>query len=120
MFVVMPLDLVLPFLGAARRRRYALARIGLLVLVSLLAAVGVFHQPLWTLILVVFLPMLAIALDLPHGLARVGRAAAEAAPEAAVAAAAAVAVPIAAVPTADTVPAAAAAAAEPAPDDVDS
>jgi hypothetical protein len=132
MFVVMPLDLVLPFLGAARRRRYALARIGLLVLVSLLAAVGVFHQPLWTLILVVFLPMLAIALDLPHGLARVGRAAAEAAPEAAVAAAAAVAVPIAAVPTADTVPAAAAAVraadtvpaaaaavAEPAPDDVE-
>lgn len=80
-FVVMPLDLVLPFLGARRRRRYALGRIAVLVLVSLLAAVGVVHQPLWTLILVVFMPMLAIALDLPHGLFA-PRGQSEAAPDA--------------------------------------
>jgi hypothetical protein len=74
-FVVMPLDLVLPFLGAARRRRYALARVGLLALTSLLIAVGVFHQPLWLLILIVFVPMVTIALDLPHGLRGYGRSA---------------------------------------------
>lgn len=67
-FVVMPLDLALPFLGAAGRRRYALLRVGLLVVVSLLAALGVFHQPLWMLIAIVFVPMLTIARDLPHGL----------------------------------------------------
>jgi hypothetical protein len=69
-FVVMPLDVVLPFLGEARRRRYALARVGLLVLTSLLTAVGVFHQPLWLLIVIVFVPMATIALDLPLGLLR--------------------------------------------------
>jgi hypothetical protein len=89
-FVVMPLDVVLPFLGARRRRRYALGRIAVLAMVSLLAAVGVLHQPLWTLILVVLVPMLTIALDLPHGLfAQRGRteavpaAVAELAPDAA-------------------------------------
>jgi len=69
-FVVMPLDVVLPFLGEARRRRYALARVGLLVLASLLTAIGVFHQPLWLLIVIVFVPMVTIALDLPLGLLR--------------------------------------------------
>jgi hypothetical protein len=73
LLVVMPFDIVLPFLAAERRRRYALVRIGLLALVSLLAAIGVFQQPLWVLILVVFVPMAIIALDLPHGLARAGR-----------------------------------------------
>ena len=67
-FVVTPLDLALPFLGAASRRRYAFARLGLLVVVSLLAAIGVFHQPLWMLIVIVFVPMVILALDLPHGL----------------------------------------------------
>ena len=74
-FVVMPLDLVLPFLGAARRRQYALARVGFLALTSILAAVGVFHQPLWLLILIVFVPMVTIALDLPLGLLQRGRSA---------------------------------------------
>jgi hypothetical protein len=68
MFVVMPIDIVLPFLGAARLRRYARFRVGLLALCSLLAAVGVFHQPLWILIAAVFLPMATIAFDVPHGL----------------------------------------------------
>jgi hypothetical protein len=66
--VVMPLDIVLPFLAAERRRRYATVRVALLMLVSLLAAVGVLHQPLWMLIAVVFLAMATIALDLPRGL----------------------------------------------------
>jgi uncharacterized protein DUF4105 len=110
-FVVMPVDIVLPFLGAARRRRYALARIGVLALVSLLAAVGVFHQPLWIWILAVLLPMATIALDLPHGLALLGRAVV---PDAAVAAAAVSAVPAVAAPAAAAPAAAAPAAAEPA------
>ncbi len=67
--VVTPLDLALPFLGATLRRRYALGRVVVLVAVSLLAALGVMHQPLWMLIVVVFIPMVTIALDLPHGLA---------------------------------------------------
>lgn len=73
LLVVVPLDAALPFLGAERRRRYALVRIGLLALVSLLAAIGVLHQPLWILIAVVFAPMVVLALDLPHGLGRLGR-----------------------------------------------
>jgi len=49
-------------------------RIGLIALCSLLAGIGVFHQPLWIVCLVVFLPMIAIALDVPNGLlARLGR-----------------------------------------------
>ena len=64
-FVAMPLDGALVFLPAAPRRRYALARVGLIALCSLLAAIGVFHQPLWIVCLVVFLPMIAIALRVP-------------------------------------------------------
>jgi len=66
--VVLPLDAILPWLTAVRRRRYAFARIATLALISLLSAVGVLHQPLWILILVVFAAMATIALDLPHGL----------------------------------------------------
>jgi len=65
--VMVPLDLALPWLGAVARRRYAQLRIAVLGLVSLLAAIGVLHQPLSIPILVVFLPMLTIALDLPLG-----------------------------------------------------
>ena len=107
-FVVMPLDVVLPFLSARRRRRYALGRIAVLAMVSLLAAVGVLHQPLWTLILVVLVPMLTIALDLPHGLLA-QRDGAETAPEAVVEIAPDAAAEIAAV-------AAVEAASEPAPE----
>jgi hypothetical protein len=68
--IALPLDLVLvlPLLGTAGRRRYALGRLAGLALVAVLAAIGVLHQPLWPLILVVALPMATIALDLPHGL----------------------------------------------------
>lgn len=92
-FVVMPLDIVLPFLGEERRRKYALARIGLLALISLLAAIGVLHQPLWILIACVLLPMAVIALDLPHGLLARRSAVAPDAAAAVIAPAAAVASP---------------------------
>ncbi|HEX7837830.1 MAG TPA: DUF4105 domain-containing protein [Kofleriaceae bacterium] len=69
-FVVTPVDAVLPLLSTAWRRRYAFARLGVLAAVSLLGVLGAFHQPLGILILVVFLPMATIALDLPHGLSR--------------------------------------------------
>lgn len=56
-FVLMPLDVVLPFLGAERLRRYARVRVIGLVLVSLLCAIGIFHQPLWIPILTAFVPL---------------------------------------------------------------
>ena len=45
--VLMPFDLVLPFLGEAKRRRYAQLRIAGLMGVSVLCATGVLVQPLW-------------------------------------------------------------------------
>jgi hypothetical protein len=66
--VAMPLDLALPLLGAARRRRYAVVRFAELAVVAVLAAVGILHQPLWTLIAITALPMAIIGFDLPHGL----------------------------------------------------
>jgi hypothetical protein len=71
--VVMPLDAALPFLTAGWRRRYARGRLGLLVLVLLLSAIGVLHQPLWALIAIVLLPMAMIGLDRSHGLGREAR-----------------------------------------------
>jgi len=61
LLVFVPYDVVLPFLREAVRRQYARARIALLAAVSLFAAVGVFHQPLWAPILVVFAPMAVLA-----------------------------------------------------------
>lgn len=69
-FVLMPFDLALPFLGVARRRRYAQARVVLLLAVSALCAIGVFHQPLWIPILTAIAPLAIIGFDLPHGLRR--------------------------------------------------
>jgi len=71
--VVMPFDVVLPFLGAPKRRRYAQGRVALVVLGSLLCAIGVFRQPLWIPILAVFVPMAIIAFDLPNSLLRLAR-----------------------------------------------
>ena len=62
LLVFMPFDAALPFLRPAWRRRYAVARAGQLLLVGLLLAVGVLHQPLWLLLLVPLLPMLLVAL----------------------------------------------------------
>lgn len=61
LFVFVPFDIVLPFLGAARRLRYAQIRFAALMLVSVLVGVGLFLQPLWISILAVALPLGAIA-----------------------------------------------------------
>jgi len=66
-FVVTPIDLALPLLSPGWRRRYARIRIVLLGVVAVLGLVGVFHQPLWVVILAVALPMATVAFDLPHG-----------------------------------------------------
>jgi hypothetical protein len=66
--VLVPFDVVLPFLGEARRRRYAAIRVAGLLLVSALRAAGVLVQPLWVPILVAFMPLAVIAFDLPRAL----------------------------------------------------
>jgi uncharacterized protein DUF4105 len=68
--VFTPLDLALPFLGARRRQRYARVRVGLLVLASLLCAIGILHQPLWVPIVVAFMPLAILAFDLPRPMAK--------------------------------------------------
>ncbi|HEY1586509.1 MAG TPA: DUF4105 domain-containing protein, partial [Polyangia bacterium] len=62
-FVMTPIDIVLPFLGAARLRKYARVRVGMLMAVSVLCAIGLFHQPLWVPIVCAFIPLAPIALD---------------------------------------------------------
>lgn len=59
--VFVPLDLALPVLSAARRRRYARWRVVGLLLVSCLCALGVLHQPLWIPILSAIVPLGIIA-----------------------------------------------------------
>lgn len=61
--VLVPLDIVLPFLSRERRRQYARVRVAGLLLVSALAAAGVFHQPLWIPLLSALLPLAIVALD---------------------------------------------------------
>jgi hypothetical protein len=46
-FLYVPFDVVLPFLGEVRRRQYARVRLATFVVVSFLTAVGIFLQPLW-------------------------------------------------------------------------
>jgi hypothetical protein len=67
--VAMPLDLVLPFLSPRWRRGYARFRLAIVVVASLLCAIGVLRQPLWIPLLVVFLPLAILAFDLPRGVA---------------------------------------------------
>lgn len=64
-FVFVPFDIALPFLGERRRRGYARVRLVMLLLVSLLDVIGVFHQPLWIPILTAFIPLAVIAFDWP-------------------------------------------------------
>jgi hypothetical protein len=61
--VLVPLDLVLPFLPAPRRLAYARARVAGLLFVSALAAVGILHQPLWIPILSAMMPLALVAFD---------------------------------------------------------
>ena len=60
--VFVPFDLALPVLGATRRQIYARVRVAMLLAVSLLVAIGVFHQPLWIPILSAFMPLAVVAL----------------------------------------------------------
>ncbi len=61
--VLMPLDIVLPFLAIERRRQYARIRVAGLFFVSALCGVGLLHQPLWIPILSALLPLSIIAFD---------------------------------------------------------
>jgi hypothetical protein len=61
-----PTDAALFFLGERRRRQYAKIRVAMVVVVSLLVAVGLFRQPLWIPIIAAFLPLSLIAFDLPR------------------------------------------------------
>jgi hypothetical protein len=62
LLVFLPLDAALPFLPPLWRTRYAAARVGMLVLIALLLAVGLFRQPLWFTLLTPLVPMLLVAL----------------------------------------------------------
>ena len=64
-FVLVPFDIVWPFLRPERRRNYSRVRVVMLLLVSVLVTIGVFKQPLWVPILTAFLPHAIIAFDLP-------------------------------------------------------
>lgn len=64
-FVFVPFDVVLPFLGERRRQLYARVRLGMVLLASVLCAVGLFKQPLWVPLLTAFLPFATLAFDLP-------------------------------------------------------
>jgi hypothetical protein len=55
--VLVPVDIVLPFLGEARRERYAKWRVAELLAISLLRAIGVLRQPLWVPIVSAIIPL---------------------------------------------------------------
>jgi hypothetical protein len=59
--VLVPLDLMMPWLSRERRVRYARVRVAGLLLVSALCALGVLHQPLWIPILTAIMPLSLIA-----------------------------------------------------------
>lgn len=61
--VLVPLDLVLPWLTRERRGRYVQVRVVGLLLVSALCALGVLHQPLWIPILTAIMPLSLIAVS---------------------------------------------------------
>jgi len=77
-FLYLPFDAVYPFLRAERRRQYARVRVAMIVVGSLLRAVGLLLQPLWVPIAVGFALHGLIALEIrnpplaPRGGARVG------------------------------------------------
>jgi hypothetical protein len=59
--VLVPFDLAMPFFNEKRRHSYALVRLGMCFLVSALAGIGVFHQPLWVPLLSVVMPLGIVA-----------------------------------------------------------
>jgi hypothetical protein len=58
----MPLDFALPFLTGRRLILYARARVAIILLASLLMAIGVFHQPIWVLALWPLIPLGTVVL----------------------------------------------------------
>jgi hypothetical protein len=58
--VFVPFDVVLPFLSGDRRRHYARLRVLLLTAVSLLAVIGILHQPIWVPLVGAFVPLALI------------------------------------------------------------
>jgi hypothetical protein len=65
LFVFVPFDVAIPFLGERRRRIYARVRLTMVLLASLLCAVGLFRQPMWVPLLTAFLPFAILSFDLP-------------------------------------------------------
>jgi hypothetical protein len=74
LFVLLPSDLLLPFVPAGWLRRYALARVGIAVAMAVLEMGGVVAQPILTVSLLVALPMGTIA-SVMRERARVARSA---------------------------------------------
>jgi hypothetical protein len=62
-FLYTPFDLALAILREESRRRYAKVRLAMVIAVSLLRAVGVFRQPLWVPITIVFVIFGLCAVD---------------------------------------------------------
>ncbi|HUQ06467.1 MAG TPA: DUF4105 domain-containing protein [Kofleriaceae bacterium] len=65
-FLYVPFDVVMPFLGAVRRRKYARVRLAMFVVGSLFTAVGLFLQPLWVPIVIGYVIFGLIAFELPN------------------------------------------------------
>ena len=59
-FVLVPFDLALPFLGDTKRRKYARIRVVMLLGLSALCAIGILHQPLWVPILTAIVPLAVV------------------------------------------------------------
>jgi hypothetical protein len=62
-FLYVPFDIVMPFLSARRLQQYARVRLGMVIVVSLVRAVGIFLQPLWVPIVIAFVIFGLIAGD---------------------------------------------------------
>lgn len=64
--VLFPLDIVVLLLSPARARRYARARLVMLVLVAVLLVIHVLHQPLWAMLVWPAIPMLSVGFIRPR------------------------------------------------------
>lgn len=60
--VLFPLDIAVVLLSPARARRYARARLVMLVVIAVLLAIDVLHQPLWAMMMWPLIPMLSVGL----------------------------------------------------------
>jgi hypothetical protein len=58
--VFLPIDLIVPFLGAELARKYARGRVAMLAVIAGLLIVNVFHQPLWAPLLWPLIPMAVV------------------------------------------------------------